>query len=157
MRTVASVQDLSGIEGMHVEELALPPSVQAALGMLVNAAKDGLDLLPERDRDTVKRQLRVAWAQPSHEAALERLQVLHGELARSHPGAAASLAEGMPETITLAAARDRREPQEDARVHEPVRVDDRVRRTNVARARAVDTAKPSPTMPTEEAATLATV
>jgi transposase-like protein len=60
-----------------------------------------LDLLPERDRDTVKRRLRAAWAQTGHAAALERLQMLHGELVRSHPGAAASLAEGMEETITL--------------------------------------------------------
>jgi putative transposase len=60
-----------------------------------------LDLLPERDRDTVKRRLRAARAQTTEQAALERLRVLHGELAHSHPGAAASLAEGMAETVTL--------------------------------------------------------
>jgi transposase-like protein len=60
-----------------------------------------MDLLPERDRDTVKRRLRAAWAQTDHATALERLRVLHGELLRSHPGAAASLAEGLEETVTL--------------------------------------------------------
>ncbi len=34
-------------------------------------------------------------------AALERLEALAGELAHSHPGAAASLREGLAETVTL--------------------------------------------------------
>lgn len=57
--------------------------------------------LPERDRPTVKRRLRAAWALDDHDQALERLQVLAGELERSHPGAAASLREGMQETLTV--------------------------------------------------------
>ncbi len=42
MKTVSPVQDRTGIEEARVGELGLPPSVQAALGELVNAAKDGL-------------------------------------------------------------------------------------------------------------------
>jgi hypothetical protein len=42
MKTVSPVQDRMGIEDRATSELALPPSVQAALGELVNAAKDGL-------------------------------------------------------------------------------------------------------------------
>lgn len=60
-----------------------------------------LEHLPERDRPTVKRRLRAAWALDDHAAALERLQVLAGELDRSHPGAAASLHEGLEETLTV--------------------------------------------------------
>jgi transposase-like protein len=60
-----------------------------------------LEHLPERDRPPVKRRLRAAWALDDHAAALERLQVLAGELDRSHPGAAASLREGMEETLTV--------------------------------------------------------
>ncbi len=60
-----------------------------------------LDHLPERDRPPVKRRLRQAWALEDHAAALERLQVLAAELARSHPGAAASLREGLEETLTI--------------------------------------------------------
>jgi putative transposase len=60
-----------------------------------------LDHLPERDRPTVKRRLRQAWAQPDHARALDALQALAAELERSHPGAAASLREGMQETLTL--------------------------------------------------------
>ncbi len=60
-----------------------------------------LDHLPERDRPAVKRKLRAAWKLTSHEAAIERLEALAGELSRSHPGAAASLREGLAETVTL--------------------------------------------------------
>jgi putative transposase len=60
-----------------------------------------LDHLPERDRPTVKRRLRRAWADTDHERALSQLRALVAELDRSHPGAAASLREGLEETLTL--------------------------------------------------------
>ena len=60
-----------------------------------------LDHLPERDRPLVRRRLRAAWALDDHGRALEQLRVLADELARSHPGAAASLREGMEETLTV--------------------------------------------------------
>jgi putative transposase len=60
-----------------------------------------LEHLPERDRSLVRRRLRQAWALDDHAAALERLQVLAGELEHSHPGAGASLREGMEETLTI--------------------------------------------------------
>jgi putative transposase len=60
-----------------------------------------LDHLPERDRATIKRRLRAAWKLTDHDTALDRLRVLAGELERTHPGAAASLREGLQETVTL--------------------------------------------------------
>src|SRR3954469_22227287 len=60
-----------------------------------------LDHLPEHQRDTVRRRLRGAWALDDHDAALQRLRVLADELARTDPGAAASLREGMHETLTI--------------------------------------------------------
>ena len=60
-----------------------------------------LDHLPERDRPPVKRRLRRAWADTDHGRALDQLRILAAELDRSHPGAAASLREGMEETLTL--------------------------------------------------------
>ncbi len=60
-----------------------------------------LDHLPEHQRDTVRRRLRAAWALDDHDAALDRLRVLADELARTDPGAAASLREGMDETLTI--------------------------------------------------------
>ena len=58
--------------------------------------------LPERDRAGVRRRLRGAWEDHDHARALDRLEALAAELERSHPGAAASLREGMAETLTLA-------------------------------------------------------
>ncbi len=58
------------------------------------------DHLPERDRAGVRRRLHAAWAERNHDRALDRLEELAGELERSHPGAAASLREGMAETLT---------------------------------------------------------
>jgi transposase-like protein len=60
-----------------------------------------MDHLPERDRAGVRRRLRAAWDDRDHARALDRLEALATELERSHPGAAASLREGMAETLTL--------------------------------------------------------
>jgi transposase-like protein len=60
-----------------------------------------LDHLPERDRPQVKSRLRRAWADQDHDRALDQLELLAGELERSHPGAAASLREGLAETLTV--------------------------------------------------------
>ena len=60
-----------------------------------------LEHLAEHQRDTVRRRLRGAWALDDHEQALDRLRVLADELARTDPGAAASLREGMDETLTI--------------------------------------------------------
>jgi len=59
------------------------------------------DHLPDRDRDAVRRRLRAAWALDDHARAHDRLTALAGELERSHPGAAASLHEGLEETLTI--------------------------------------------------------
>ena len=60
-----------------------------------------LDHLPERDRDPVKARLRRAWKETDHDRALEQLTSLALELDHAHPGAAASLREGMDETLTV--------------------------------------------------------
>jgi putative transposase len=60
-----------------------------------------LDHLPERDRQTITARLRRAWAQTDHDRALEQLTALALELDRAHPGAAASLRQGMEESLTV--------------------------------------------------------
>ena len=59
------------------------------------------DLLPERDRDQVRARLRAAWSLTDPELAEQRLELLAGELERTWPDAAASLREGMKDTLTL--------------------------------------------------------
>ena len=59
MKTVTRAQDRTGSEEIEAGELALPPSVQAALGELVNAAKDGLLPSNPQDRDQPYRTIQV--------------------------------------------------------------------------------------------------
>ena len=60
-----------------------------------------LEHLPERDRPAIQARLRRAWATDNHMLGLDGLRLLADELDRSHPGAAASLREGLEETLTL--------------------------------------------------------
>ncbi len=57
--------------------------------------------LPESSQPLVRTKLRAAWALDSHEQAIERLRLLASELDRSCPGAAASLREGLEETVSV--------------------------------------------------------
>jgi len=60
-----------------------------------------LDHLAEAEREIVRRRLRSAWAIADHAEALASLRALAAELERSHPSAAASLREGLAETVTV--------------------------------------------------------
>lgn len=60
-----------------------------------------LQHLPEVERPWVKRKLREAWAQERAELAERRLLELARALEAGRPGAAASLREGLAETLTL--------------------------------------------------------
>jgi putative transposase len=59
------------------------------------------DLLPERERPMILVRIRGAWALTDHHLARERLELLASELERTWPDAAASLREGMDDTLTL--------------------------------------------------------
>jgi putative transposase len=60
-----------------------------------------LDHLPQAERPVVQRRLRAAWASPDAEQAQHELETLARGLARQRPGAAASLREGLAETLTV--------------------------------------------------------
>jgi putative transposase len=81
-----------------IDEVLGPVPVQRCIR---HKERNVLDHLPERDRPAVKQRLRRAWARDDHERALAELNALAGELEHSHPGAAASLREGMAETLTV--------------------------------------------------------
>jgi transposase-like protein len=57
--------------------------------------------LAERDRPPILARMRRAWAETDYERAREQLTRLAGELEHTHPGAAASLREGLEETLTV--------------------------------------------------------
>jgi putative transposase len=59
------------------------------------------DRLPERLRTVVERRMRKAYHAETALAAQGELEALAAELDKTHPGAAASLREGLPETLTV--------------------------------------------------------
>lgn len=60
-----------------------------------------LDHLPETERPWVRRKLRAAWANPNADEGEAALRALAGQLERVNPDAAASLREGLAETLTV--------------------------------------------------------
>jgi putative transposase len=60
-----------------------------------------LDHLPEAERPLIQRRLRAAWAARAPQQAHTELETLARSLARKRPGAAASLREGLAETLTV--------------------------------------------------------
>jgi putative transposase len=60
-----------------------------------------LDHLTDAEQHLIRGRLRSAWALDDHHAATQRLKVLARELGRSCPSAAASLREGLEETVTV--------------------------------------------------------
>lgn len=57
--------------------------------------------LPKRRQAEVRRQLQTAYRQPTYEGAKAHLMQMHRVLQRENPSAAASLEEGIEETLTL--------------------------------------------------------
>jgi len=79
----------------HFGEAALVQRCQ------VHKLRNVLEHLPERLRPSVRRALPDAWNSRDAELALRQLERLARSLGREHPGAAASLREGMEETLTV--------------------------------------------------------
>jgi transposase-like protein len=67
----------------------------------IHKERNILDHLPENERPLVRRKLRAAWAKPTVAEAKADLQALARSLAHKRPGAAASLREGLDETLTV--------------------------------------------------------
>lgn len=60
-----------------------------------------LDHLPQTERMFVSRKLNKAWSEPDAKRAEAQLRALAKHLETKHPGAAASLLEGLEETLTV--------------------------------------------------------
>ena len=67
----------------------------------VHKRRNVLDHLPQSERTFIGRKLDRAWAQPDAERAEAELRSLARHLETRHPGAAASLREGLAETLTV--------------------------------------------------------
>ena len=87
---------------------ALRKAVRAALGEATpvqrcvrHKERNVIDHLPERERPWIRARLRAAWADEDHARALASLKALARQLEKSNPSAAASLREGMEETLAV--------------------------------------------------------
>jgi putative transposase len=67
----------------------------------VHKERNVLDHLPEAERLWVRRKLRAAWANPDVVEAEAALTALAGQLEKVNPDAAASLREGLADTLTV--------------------------------------------------------
>jgi putative transposase len=67
----------------------------------VHKERNVMDHLPEAERPWVRRKLRAAWANPNADEAEAALNALAGQLEKVNPDAAASLREGLAETLTV--------------------------------------------------------
>jgi putative transposase len=83
------------------------------------------DRLPDAVALTVAKRLRAAYRNPDPLVAQAELEALARELDRAHPGAAASLREGLAETLTIGRLGRAAHPGSDPAQHQHHRVDDR--------------------------------
>jgi putative transposase len=67
----------------------------------VHKERNLMDHLPEAERPWVRRKLRAAWANPNAAEAEASLRALACQLEKVNPDAAASLREGLAETLTV--------------------------------------------------------
>jgi transposase-like protein len=67
----------------------------------VHKERNLMDHLPETERPWVRRKLRAAWANPNATEAEAALRALAAQLDNMNPDAAASLREGLVETLTV--------------------------------------------------------
>jgi transposase-like protein len=68
---------------------------------VVHKTRNVCDQLPKDQRPWVRAKLRAAWAEEDHAKALASLNALARALEHQHPAAAASLREGMEQTMTV--------------------------------------------------------
>jgi len=87
---------------------ALKKAIRAAFGAKAliqrcrrHKERNVIGHLPEAERPLMQRKLRAAWANPDADAARRELEALARALEKKRPGAAASLREGLEDTLTV--------------------------------------------------------
>jgi putative transposase len=97
-RPILAVLDGSKALARAVKDVFDKPLIQRCQQHKI---KNVRDRLPDKLRTVVERRMRQAYHAGSAVEAEAQLQALAKELERTHPGAAASLREGMSETLTI--------------------------------------------------------
>ena len=97
-RPILAVLDGSKALSRAVREVFDKPIIQRCQEHKIRNVRDRL---PDKLRSLVQRRMRQAYHADSALAAEAKLTALAAELDKTHPGAAASLREGLPETLTV--------------------------------------------------------
>ena len=97
-RPILAVLDGSKALSRAVREVFDKPIIQRCQEHKIRNVRDRL---PEKLRSLVQQRMRQAYHADSALAAEAKLTALAAELDKTHPGAAASLREGLPETLTV--------------------------------------------------------
>jgi transposase-like protein len=97
-RPILAVLDGSKALSRAVRDVFDQPVIQRCQQHKIRNVRDRL---PEKLRALVERRMREAYHADSALAAEAKLTALAAELDKTHPGAAASLREGMAETLTI--------------------------------------------------------
>ena len=97
-RPILAVLDGSKALSRAVRDVFDQPVIQRCQQHKIRNVRDRL---PEKLRALVERRMREAYHADSALAAEAKLAALAAELDKTHPGAAASLREGMAETLTI--------------------------------------------------------
>jgi putative transposase len=92
---------IDGGKGLHAAIRACFGSRALVQRCQLHKRRNVLDHLPERERVFIGRKLDKAWAEPAADRAEAALRALVKQLEVQHPGAAASLLEGLEETLTV--------------------------------------------------------
>src|ERR1700676_4579350 len=90
-----------GAKGLHAAVREVCGSAALLQRCQWHKRENVLQYLPERHRSTFRRKLQAAYERPTYEAAKRALSQLRGELTLLNASAAASLDEGLEETLTL--------------------------------------------------------
>jgi putative transposase len=97
-RPVLAVLDGAKALVKGVRQVFDQPLIQRCI---VHKLRNVLDYLPEGERSWVEAVCRRAWREPDAAKAKRDLHALAARLERRHPGAAASVREGLAETLTV--------------------------------------------------------
>src|SRR5207237_10592023 len=97
-RPILAVLDGSKALSRAVRDVFDQPVIQRCQQHKIRNVRDRL---PDKLRALVQRRMREAYHADSALAAEAKLTALAAELDKTHPGAAASLREGLPETLTV--------------------------------------------------------
>src|SRR6266508_2337784 len=97
-RPVLAVLDGAKALVKGVRQVFDQPLIQRCI---VHKLRNVLDYLPEGERSWVEAVLHRAWREPDADKAERDLKALAARLDKRHPGAAASVREGLAETLTV--------------------------------------------------------